>query len=906
MADDPPMSDPLAGPRFPDVLRTGVLGAAITLPFLLMPVSLTIDAPDVHGGWHGHLAQAIGLAFAGALASLILRMLPGSPALAHKVAFAGNGLFSLLLGWLCVRWGSEIAQQITLFRAVFLGQGPRGPWISEWFPGAALAALVIWPGLRSGVRGGLVGGVVALFSVVLGRALSAAGWLPVQADLVLPVAAAVFGWSRRGRREVKDRTVLMALSAAAVLAGAALGGNWIVGPVAPGTPPPSIPGGPLPALVSGAVAAVAVVLVVARAGRRWIDDAEAGGPWSRLALLALAAAGLALAEPLMAAAALVGEWGSTMFGPHVRPGERWFQGGPPPRALDAILSLTLAVWMLHANTRIRALHSLAALATLVLSFAIVAGAQAMDLVASAWAPSLMVSFCALHLLPLAFGRLQSTGSSPIPVAILSVAAAVFAPIGVDVLHRAFASEGAPKAMVVFAAGLALLAGPMATRALPAQISAERRVAALVLLGVARVLPIFSVIGLGLFPRAVAVADMVTIGLVGLAWRRGRLPLWVVPWFVFYVGFTFTMTYKAGTGPGTCAPIVARTPARVIVDRFGDLQRLPAHQRGPYEHAEPYDALLDRASGAALVSWKHIGADGGFLEAVDLQRPALRSTLPTQRRDGGPFWPERFEFSPKTGRTFVQMLGIGAYAMWELRVDPGGPTQSPTIRPQRALPIHWEPSHPAIDTLRDRLVLSYVPNRDATNALAQAFSVHDLLAVAATRKDRPRLEMADFIAFDPTTGNLWVPAFYDFARFALVEVDGTTLAPRRFVETGFPTVGLASDAATGRIFATNVAGNEIVVFDHETLEVRERLPAGAFPRDLVYDRARERLFVAGYGDGFVHRFSTAGGKVEALDTIEVGPLLRGVGLEPETGRVLAASACAVVELPGEDRTGGALR
>ena len=54
-------------------------------------------------------------------------------------------------------------------------------------------------------------------------------------------------------------------------------------------------------------------------------------------------------------------------------------------------------------------------------------------------------------------------------------------------------------------------------------------------------------------------------------------------------------------------------------------------------------------------------------------------------------------------------------------------------------------------------------------------------------------------------------------------------------------------------------------------------------------------MANYGDGAVIGFRTDGEQVVETKRAHVGSLLRGVGIDPSTGTVYAASGCGVFEV-----------
>ncbi len=434
------------------------------------------------------------------------------------------------------------------------------------------------------------------------------------------------------------------------------------------------------------------------------------------------------------------------------------------------------------------------------------------------------------------------------------------------------------------------AGALAVRALhrlipdtPVEPLAAAGVLVLQLLAV--LLPIMVGIALGVAPWPTRAVVLVGAAVALLSPLRRR----VVLFGVFYGALLIVIGFKTGPGPDTCAGIVADGGARLLLARYGDDEDLRS--------AEPYDVLPLPGSDEVLASFKRTDRLGGFFELVDLRTPDRHLRLPTPRAGlggGTALWPERLERDPATGRIWAQMIGAAAHAMWELDIARSGQDSSIAVR--RRLPIPWEPGNPGIDAARNRLVLTYVPNRHGDNPLVEAFDLPSLAPVQRTGRTGSGPEMADYIALDPDSGLYYVPVFVDSGRFNLVEIDGQTGAVLRRKETFHPTVGIAADHRAMRIYATNVTAGTLDVYDMATLERVQRVPAGVFPRDLVFDRDRGLLYVGGYADGAVWTFDVSRQRVEPLGHVQVGSLLRGVGLDESTGRVFAASACGVFEVP----------
>ncbi len=453
-------------------------------------------------------------------------------------------------------------------------------------------------------------------------------------------------------------------------------------------------------------------------------------------------------------------------------------------------------------------------------------------------------------------------------------------------------------LVVGGAGGGLAGALLARPQLPGRLALDERIGGLLLVGISVLLAVYVAVFAGLFPTLCGAVTLALVAAVVVAFRRGGLPLGplgrmrpgvvalAAPWMLFYVGFAAVTHYRLGPSEQTCERVLERTTATVLLDRYA----LDEEHRA----ALPYDALPIDDAGVVVASFKRTGiGKGGYLVALNTAAPEQRTFLTTVREDG-PLWPERLVRDPTTGTTVVQILGVDAYALWELQVGGG-----PTLGAGRKVPLNWEPSNPGIDEARGRVVLSYVPNRNGGNPLVDVVDLDSMQIPNPREGMHNAVQMSDWATVDPGSGNYWVAALIGPLSLSLTEVSGNSLVPRRRLETYFPTVGMEVDPSRHRLLVTNVVGGDLVVIDTDNLRLRQRVSAGVFPRDVAIDRARSRMYVAGYGDGRVHRFAIDAEAVRPLGAIEVGPLLRGVGVDPSTGRVVAASGCGIFEVPPAD-------
>jgi len=851
--------------------RTATLalaGWALAVPFFLLPGPLTVEAPDIYGGFGLHLRlgallAGVGLALGAARLYLVPRReLP--PALDRTLSVLLLLALAALVSW---------AGQRTLSPA-FLGPGwPDEPARPDLPIAVAGAALLIRAGLDRREGAGV-------------RLLACAGLL-----WVVPVAAAALAGP--GRLPSWPGWLLLGLVGALLVAWPALartGRPWLVGWRIAATLPFALaglhagrvacpggwswPGGLLGALL---LAALGLQLLARVDGP--IDDGPRWRlPWRALTAGLLLLAALAATDDLLdRAISLAESWAFLL-----EPVRGALHGADAPRELPAWVGrlwlLAFVAGALHAGSAraVRGwiggcalLWSLLALARL----ASLGGGQAWPVLLGLAAIPLALAWPALLDRET---RLDLTWAAPL-------AGALIGPVALRYLLSA-TMRSPPGAAVLVPLGLVLGAAlllPLALDRRTLPVSPAALAGGLVVAGVLGVMPVYAAVALGLAPGLVLTLALASAAVAALAWRRvGWLAPLLALWLAWY-GCTAAMTaFKAGPSADDCARALADSPARVLLDRFGE--------GGAYSDAQPYDVLPLPAHGALLATFKRIRREHGFVELLDLEQPARRSRLVTARPGETPSWPERMEYDPIRDGVITQILGREDYALWDLRVDEG------ELWLAFDLPIEWEPGNPALDVERRRMTVSFVPNRPGRNPLARVYDLDSLRPVATLTRTGGRLEMADFAAVDPASGRSWIPAWYDASRFVLVGFDADGRVHRQ-TETAAPGIGLAIEGE--RLFVTRSLSGGLAVRDLETLELLEVLPAGRFPRDLVLDRRRQRLYVGGYADGVVRAWSTAGQRLEPLFDVPVGPLLRGLGLDPESGRVYAASGCGLFEVAG---------
>jgi hypothetical protein len=825
--------------RLPRALRW-----ALALPFLVMPVSLTIDAPDVHGGFGMHIRLAIILGVVGALAALAVARGSSTTAWLQRqvrlrAAFRLSGEFLLLLALahvattVVVELADGIAQLVQL--------------VPEGFGGAT----DVW-GPTPVSRG-----MLAIAFLLLGQGVRCAPGLRLAALSLGACLSAV----------LVTRLVSLALVDAKPL--------WVEFP-----------------LVFG----IAVVLVWALINRRKSStppDSPPSARWERaahelrlirsqrpswwLARLALTGSTLAVALLALRLATVCSDSLLSLF-----------EVGDGHAPLEAP-GITLALWLVifgraSFSPRGSGWGHAAALAWCV--FVLIRTGGMIGLETGSDLPGLVAG---LFLLPIVLSR-RLPGPSRWSAVLTALIAGpvVGAYITTNLLDGSY---GGSVAWGLGSAATALLCvlrlerrrqprppgAPLTSKEVMARAGSQT------LLLIGALIPMFVGIALGIH----GVLTWITLGIVAGLLLLPRLSPVIPLWGLFYVAFILVMIFKLGPSPTECASVAENDGVRLLRDRFDE--DVPG---------EPYDVLPDPRSGALLASFKRTDEVGGFFELLDPTQPDRNSRLTTRRTEeqgGTPLWPERMVLDPLRGTVWAQLLGIEDYAMWELRVTPAGPASGLELIVLRELPITWEPGNPAVDFERDRLVLSYVPNRSPSNPLLEVFALSDLSTTAKIVKSGRRLQMADFVAIDSKTGDYWVPALFDFIRFALVEVDGASGETFRRREIFHPAIGIAADSKMGRLYITNPIAGRIEVWDQASLSLLESHRAGRFPRDISWDEERGLLYVGGYADGRVTTFERTQAGLEQRAVRNVGSLLRGLGLNRETGQVFAASGCGIFEL-----------
>ena len=885
--------------------RRTVLAWMLGTPFFLLPVPLTVDAPDIFGGYWIHARNALFLGLIGlAIGAAHVRSRPikewmSSVAGRRLRALGGmTGLVALavVIAGACAVAGRQLAR---LVGALPMGhEAAHPPDLPH--PAVVIGLLfLLWRIARSS---GESIAAVRLLALVSAFAQGAA-WLHANQFTTAQVPVAIIllfalglagGLSRLSRPGGgRDRVAWTVIVAALFVPTASLLTKWIAPLALYPTAPPLrwIP------VVAGLFTALLLSLWV-RTGISKLPPDVGGVEQLRVAL-----ASLASRLPLLAALGVLGLVGASLsmldagllielFG--------WLSADsvarwePPDLPRPVALAWVILILRLGAGLRTRRDFQ-ELLAGLSIGFAALVLGRVGSLLPSTthsfipWGISICVLLCTAFGLP----RLRSVAWGRAALGAALVCAPLLAG---PVIGRYVVS--------VWVGGEVSLLGPVALGILFAVfvpvavlrpdaadvLDLTQLVRRLPLVAIALILPIYITVHAGLRPGAFILA-IVVLAVLFVASRLPQfeavpdLPLSVAVWSLFYVGFAHTAVFKLGPNATECAAIVQETESRVLLSRHAE--------GGEYLDVYPYDAVPLPGRDTVLASFKRVDRQGGFVEVISTRDPSQRARTRVQRDGGGPLWPERIVVDPLKAHAFVQVIGVGAHGLWELVPQGARDAVLPVLIGQR-LALDYEPGNPAIDGERRTLAMTYVPNREGGNPLIEVFDLDSLESEGASRATGRMMQMADFVETDRGSGRHYAPTLYDFLRFAVIEVNpGLELGRHR--ETFHPVIGLAADPLDARLYLTNPLAGVMEVLDLNTWEIIQTVQVGRFPRDVAYDAQRKLLYVANYGDGVVVTFSTEGGQLEEIGRTQVGWLLRGIGVDESSGRVVAASACGVFEI-----------
>lgn len=872
-ASCPDPERPADTPSDPRPVRRQAIRLALAFPFFLLPVPLTVAAPDVYAGYGLHLRVALAAAALGGGLALL-----NSDAGRRWTPRLGRWLVLLALTAMLATAATSIARGVDVVVVVLTGilsgaeRWEPAPFLFNPWARLAVAALLLTMLARIDRADGLRRTLAAVIAVPAAGALSAAlevtlGWNAAACVLVVLAALAAALVRADGRRLELVTAAATVLGSTALLASV---GALVTLSGSEGTGPEAASLGPL---VLGAF----VGALVGFAAWRWLPRLQRFVPhpfavprasWlplmTALPLLGVAATSAALVGAALAALLV----GSAEGGPDLP------LGRGPLFVLIGLALLRQLVWAGSDPARRARARGVGASIWAVLVLAELGAALSDGLRGPGWLLAAAVALGSLFVRGPAWGA--RVGLLP--------AGVVVGPAALGLLLVNLAGLHLPGAAVV---AVGALAGAVLVRTIEPRLL-ERvddvgLASARLLLLLSGILPIFVGIAFGLSPAFVIGAAVALFVLPRLAGRPLALP--IAAWMLFYVCFASVMVFKEGPSGGTCAKL----------QDDGATPLLRRHELGPvYRGTQPYDAHLLPGTDLLLVSFKRIDKTGGFVEARPLSDLSLLGRLDT-KREGGALWPERFAQRPGRPEAIVQLIGAGAHAMWFLEARAGAAGAPPRIIHHQTIDIPWEPSNPVVDEARQRLVLSYVPNWNSNNPLLEVWDTDSGVATSRTPNPSYRVQMADYVALDSGSGNYWVPAMVDLLRFTVVEVAGEGLRPLRRLDPLHPSVGMAADSARDRILLTNPVAGTLELWRLSTLEHLQSVRVGRFPRDLEYDAGRGLVHVAAYGDGRATTLRLDGGRLDVVRRTSVGPLFRGLGLDRDSGRLFAATGCGVFEL-----------
>ncbi len=194
---------------------------------------------------------------------------------------------------------------------------------------------------------------------------------------------------------------------------------------------------------------------------------------------------------------------------------------------------------------------------------------------------------------------------------------------------------------------------------------------------------------------------------------------------------------------------------------------------------------------------------------------------------------------------------------------------------------------------------------ASSAPAPATSEAEPAATASERSFRVLssigvMHAADGLALDPQSDRLFC-ASWGNGKVSVVDLATRT---RRDVKAGSGTAGLALDSTTRRLFASNSKGDDVTVFDADTMEILQRLPTGNGSAALALDSAAGRLYVGNQFADSITVVDTGDLTIAGVITGVTNP--RGLAVDPASGLLYASNgkgtSVAVVDVGSRTKVG----
>lgn len=273
-------------------------------------------------------------------------------------------------------------------------------------------------------------------------------------------------------------------------------------------------------------------------------------------------------------------------------------------------------------------------------------------------------------------------------------------------------------------------------------------------------------------------------------------------------------------------------------------------------------------------------------AAQTAAPASTAAMPTVQRQALAQGLYELAYSARQNAVYVASSGgFGATAgpSQVLRLDPA------TLAVQARIPLERKGFGVALDDAAGRLYVGNTVDTSVTVVDTVAGKTVGLVQLMqkVTGKDGKERYSHDLreLVVDAANHRLYVTG-HSFEGSVLFVVDTRTLQVVKTIEglgkTKAP--GLVLDAAGGRVFASNLLG-EIMVIDTAKLEVVRRIPTEIEqPMNLVYDAPTRRLFVTDQGLPLIRNMQEklqpgfksvhAGNRVAVLD-VDSGKLVASI-------------------------------
>lgn len=188
-------------------------------------------------------------------------------------------------------------------------------------------------------------------------------------------------------------------------------------------------------------------------------------------------------------------------------------------------------------------------------------------------------------------------------------------------------------------------------------------------------------------------------------------------------------------------------------------------------------------------------------------------------------------------------------------------------------------------INDRTQTLYTTNTRSGSVTAIDLKTRKIINTISTEQDKSA-HLREVVA-DESTNTIYASSYGQDGRIWVIDGSKNTLVTL-IEKVGNGTSGLVVDSAAKRLYAANIATNDIVAIDTTTREVVERYPAGGErPTNLAFDAKTGKLFVANQNPGTLTVLDTKA-KGKLLATVPTGAGALDVEYSAPTNRVFVAN------------------